>query len=390
MPKSKINDHRSKEGRKISYQVIRVEKFTKGSLVKIGAETERTAKNSRNKDIDETRTPLNIYFKKSNGGLNAEWKNIVAQTNASFKDTKKSVAFEGIIITSDKAFFEKLGFIQGEQPPSKVLEFFERSYQFVLKEIGYHGTDENILSAVIHFDETTPHLQLYYIPIVDQGKKKVYAKGSDGKVLRNEKGSPIQAKDVNGKGIYEYNALSSPKVCSSDFWEQRGGQVSFGNLQDDFYEQVAFRYGLERGEIGSNKKHTTKYEWEMKKLEEKINTLSKELKPLEEYLKAFEDAINGKKPFFKSGLEKQVVGLIAKYKLLEEEKKTTDKDKEYLFNELRKYEKQIPELQQHKEFLKFLSKYAPNELEEVKLVAKQRESLSRKPTKKKFNDFIKY
>ena len=77
-------------------------------------------------------------------------------------------------------------------------------------------------------------------------------------------------------------------------------------------------------------------------------------------------------------------------KLLEEEKKTTDKDKEYLFNELRKYEKQIPELQQHKEFLKFLSKYAPNELEEVKLVAKQRERLSRKPTKKKFNDFIKY
>ena len=140
-------------------------------------------------------------------------------------------------------------------------------------------------------------------------------------------------------------AVPSPKICSSDFWEQRGGQVSFGNLQDDFYEQVACRYGLERGEIGSNKKHTTKYEWEMKKLEEKKNTLSKELKPLEEYLKAFEDAINGKKPFFKSGFEKQVVGLIAKYKLLEQEKKTTDKDREYLFNELQKYEKQLPELQ---------------------------------------------
>ena len=322
--------------------------------------------------------------------MNAEWKSIATKTNATFKDTKKSVAFEGIIVTSDKTFFEKLGYVQGEQPPPKVLEFFNDCYKFVLREIGYHGTDENILSAVIHFDETTPHLQLYYVPIVDQGKKKVYAKGSDGKVLRNEKGSPIQAKDVNGKGIYEYNALSSPKICSSDFWEQRGGQVSFGSLQDDFYEQVAYRYGLDRGEIGSNKKHTTKYEWEMKKLEEKKNTLTEELKPLEEYLKAFEDAINGKKPFFKSGLEKQVVGLIAKYKLLEEEKKTTDKDKAYLFTELRKYEKQIPELQQHKEFVQFLSKYAPKELEEAKLVAKQRESHSRKPTKRKFNDFIKY
>ena len=374
----------------ISYQVIRVQKFTKNSLGKIGAETERTSRNNRNQDIDVERTPLNLYFKKSPNGMNAEWKSIVEKTNATFKDTKKSVAFEGIIVTSDKTFFEELGYVQGEHPPPKVLEFFNDCYKFVLREIGYHGTDENILSAVIHFDETTPHLQLYYVPIVDQGKKKVYAKSSDGKVLRNEKGSPIQAKDVNGKGIYEYNALSSPKICSSDFWEQRGGQVSFGNLQDDFYEQVACRYGLDRGEIGSNKKHTTKYEWEMKKLEEKKNTLTKELKPLEEYLKAFEDAINGKKPFFKSGLEKQVVGLIAKHKLLEEEKKTTDKDKEYLFNELRKYEKQIPELQQHKEFVQFLSKYAPKELEEVKLVAKQRESHSRKPTKRKFNDFIKY
>ena len=379
-----------KEVKFISYQVIRVQKFTKNSLGKIGAETERTSRNNRNADIDTKRTPLNLYFKKTTNGMNAEWKSIATKTNATFKDTKKSVAFEGIIVTSDKTFFENLGYVQGEQPTAKVLEFFNDCYKFVLREIGYHGTDENILSAVIHFDETTPHLQLYYVPIVDQGKKKVYAKGSDGKVLRNEKGSPIQAKDVNGKGIYEYNALPSPKICSSDFWEQRGGQVSFGNLQDDFYEQVACRYGLDRGEIGSNKKHTTKYEWEMKKLEEKKNTLTEELKPLEEYLKAFEDAINGKKPFFKKDIEKQVVGLIAKYKLLEQEKKTTDKDREYLFNELQKYEKQLPELQRHKEFLHFIHQYAPNKLREAKIVANERKEEMELSTKRKFNSFYKY
>lgn len=389
MPKPKINDHRSKEVKIISYQVIRVQKFTKGSLVKIGAETERTAKNNRNKDIDETRTPNNIYFKKSNDGLHAEWKNIVARNNASFKDTKKSVAFEGIIITSDKVFFESLGYRQGEQPPSKVLEFFERAYKFVLKEIGYHGTDENILSAVIHLDETTPHLQLYYVPIVDYGKKKVYAKGNDGKVLRNEKGSPVQAKDINGKGKFEYKSLPQPKICSSDFWEQRGGQISFGNLQDDFYEQVAIRYGLQRGEIGSNKKHTTKYEWEMQKLEEKKQNLSDALKPMEEYLQAFDDAIKCKKPFFKGQLEKQVVGLIAKYKLLEEEKKISEKDSEFLFNELKKYEQQIPELKKHENFLKFLYKYAPDELEKTRKVAHERERRANNSTKNYFNYFSK-
>lgn len=28
------------------------------------------------------------------------------------------------------------------------------------------------MSAVVHLDETTPHLQLYYLPIVDEGRKK--------------------------------------------------------------------------------------------------------------------------------------------------------------------------------------------------------------------------
>ena len=103
----------------ISYQVIRVQKFTKNSLGKIGAETERTSRNNRNQDIDVERTPLNLYFKKSTNGMNAEWKSIVERTNATFKDTKKPVAFEGTIVTSDKTFFEKLGYVQGEQPPLK-------------------------------------------------------------------------------------------------------------------------------------------------------------------------------------------------------------------------------------------------------------------------------
>ncbi len=239
-----------------------MQKFTKDSLGKIGSESERTSNGHRNEDIDGERTPFNYYYKKSDGGFASTWKNIVHEVNATFKETKKSTAFEGIIVTSDKEFFQRLGYVAGEDPPPEVMRFFNRAYNFILREIGYHGTDQNVISAVIHFDETTPHLQLYYLPIVDKGKKKVYAKGADGKVLRNEKGSPIQAKDKHGKAIYELNELEQPKVCSSDFWEQRGGQLSFGNLQDAFYDEVSIRYGLERGEVGSNKKHTTKYEWQ--------------------------------------------------------------------------------------------------------------------------------
>ena len=149
------------------------------------------------------RTPLNYYFKKSEGGLNAQWKQTMEPLNATFKETKKVVAFEGVIITSDKTFFEAHGYVPGEPLPLELQRFFADSYAFLKRQIGYHGGDQNILSAAVHLDETTPHLQLYYIPVVDEGRKKVYAKGADGKVLRNEKGSPIQAKDKNGKSLYE-------------------------------------------------------------------------------------------------------------------------------------------------------------------------------------------
>lgn len=333
---------------------------------------------------------------------------------ATFNEKDNSIGFEGMIITSDSAFFEELGYVQGVAPPLEVKEFFDRAYNFALSYIGYHGTDKNILSAVIHFDETTPHLQLYYLPIVDTAKKKVYAKGADGKVLRNEKGSPIQAKDEHGKSIYEYVRLNKPKLCSSDFWAERGGQLSYGNMQDEFYDTVSVRYGLERGEVGSNKKHTTKYQWERAKQEAALaeieHTLSireqqadfvtgmrdkamnelneinaqkekaaEELKPLQEYLDAFHEAMNGNLPLSPTKLRKMIIGLTTEYKRLESEKKITDKDRENLFSELQKSEKQIPELERYKEFVSFLNTYAPDKLDEAKRTANERQTEKLRP-----------
>ena len=213
------------------------------------------------------------------------------ELNATFKETKKPAAFEGMIITSDTAFFERLGWKKGEETPYAVMEFFNRCYEFALRQIGYHGTDKNILSAVIHLDEKTPHLQLYYIPVVDTAKKKVYEKDKDGKVKRNAKGSPIQKKDEHGKSVYEYVELEQPKLCSSDFWAERGGQLSFGNMQDNFYEQVSVHYGLDRGEVGSNKKHTTKYQWQKAQQEAELAALEDEKVHAEEVIEQAQTAV---------------------------------------------------------------------------------------------------
>ena len=413
---------KSKEEILISHQVLRIEKFSKGDLGKIGAETERTTKHHRNEDIDSERTPLNYYFKKSEGGLNAQWKQTMQGLNATFKETKKAVAFEGVIVTSDKAFFEKHGYVPGEPLPLELQKFFADSYAFLKRQIGYHGSDRNILSAAVHLDETTPHLQLYYIPVVDEGRKKVYAKGADGKVLRNEKGSPVQAKDKNGKSLYERTQLEQPKVCSSEFWEQRGAQGSFGNLQDEFHEQVARYYGLERGEVGSSKKHTTKYQWqkqrqekeltekaaaltqvtaqieeteerlkqtqfradlaegrqahaerEAQRLERERERLTREVAPLSAAAEAFRQA--GEKKHDK----RQIPALVAENARLEKELEYSIKDQHGLYAELQESEKENAALKRDADTLCTLRTHAPDKLQEAIDTAKRRQESTRPP-----------
>lgn len=274
--------------------------------------------------------------------------------NVTFREKKDSVAFEGMIITSDTAFFKRLGWKKDEDTSYVVIDFFNRCYEFALQEIGYNGTDKNVLSAVIHLDETTPHLQLYYIPIVDTAKKKVYEKGTDGKVKRNEKGSPIQKKDERGKSLYEYVPLEQPKLCSSDFWSERGGQLSYGNMQDRFYEQISIHYGLGRGEVGSNKKHTTKYQWQKHKQEAELAALEaektraeeiigqateaeaiiSEAEPVKELLEDYEKAKSEKIPFSGKKKDEQIIALRTKNEQLEREIKVRGKDQEYLYKQL--------------------------------------------------------
>ena len=325
--------------------------------------------------------------------------------NATFKETKKAVAFEGVIITSDRAFFENLGYVPGEPLPYELQKFFADSYLFLLREIGYHGTDKNILSAAVHLDETTPHLQLYYLPVVDEGRRKVYAKGADGKVLRNEKGSPVQAKDEHGKSLYERTQLEQPKICSSEFWEQRGAQSSFANLQDEFQEQVARYYGLERGEVGSSKKHTTKYQWqkrqqerelaeqtealkqiqfraelaegrqahaerEAEKLESERKRLTREVAPLSAAAEAFK-AATGKKPD-----KRQIPALIAENARLAKELEYSHKDQTELYTELQKSEKERAALKADADTLRTLQTHAPEELKEAMDKATRRKQSS--------------
>lgn len=258
----------------MSSQVVRVQGFSKGSLSGIGNEAERGNVNHRNPDIDPERIHMNMAFKHTEHGFYAEWNNIKKDLNAQGKETKNGIAFEGMVITAEVKFFEeRFGWVKGEPMSPELVQYWHECYDWAVKEIGYQGTDRNIISAVVHADETSLHLQLYYVPITERWQEKVYAKGEDGKVLRTERGTPIQAKDENGKTIYrQVEDLTAPKLSRTEFWRVRGGQTSYSQMQDRFHEEIGKRYGLERGEVGSNAKHRTKAQYEAEQLKQEFET----------------------------------------------------------------------------------------------------------------------
>ena len=108
-----------------------------------------------------------------------------------------------MIFTSDKEFFEKIGFEETKR-------YFEESYKFVCNYKNLR--EKNIISAVVHLDEGTPHMHLAFIPV-------------------------IHTKDKNGNSI--------DKICSRDFWK---GRDSYRNLQNAYFEHITSKgFELERG-----------------------------------------------------------------------------------------------------------------------------------------------
>lgn len=65
-------------------------------------------------------------------------------------------------------------------------------------------------------------------------------------------------RDESGNPIYKTRRyITKPLLCHSEFWKQRGEQMSYSVLQECFYQSTSKRYGAKRGESTSLLKYTT-------------------------------------------------------------------------------------------------------------------------------------
>lgn len=312
------------------YQIARIQNFSKGSLKNVLNELDRTDGEFKNVGRDEKLAYLNHSYKDlRSGGEYATFDQILKECKCKpFVDKKGVTAFEGIMVTASPELFEQLGWVKGKPAPKAIEQYFDEAYALVCELIGFRGTDVNILSAKVHYDETTPHLQVDYIPIVENYQKKVYEKDENGKVKRNERGTPIQAKDENGKTIFE-EVKGEPKVSRADFWRERGGKNSYSLLQDTFYEKLGKQYGLERGKAGSNAKHKTNHQYHKEQADKELRQTQEQVleydlsspKKLTESKGAYEERVK---------THQQAVAVKQRNKQLDEREKALDKREKQL------------------------------------------------------------
>ena len=187
----------------MSYAIVRNEKLTRAEVNGKCTHNDRKAKCNTNKDIDPTRTHLNYYIKKNNYTYTKEFDKLRKEQNLAGHLRENSIIMCQMIFTSDQEFFNRIG----EQETKR---YFDECYKFICnyKNLG----EKNIISAVVHLDEGTPHLHLMFVPVVH---------------TKDKEGNPIE------------------KICARDFWK---GRDSYRKLQDAYFEHVKSKgFDLERG-----------------------------------------------------------------------------------------------------------------------------------------------
>lgn len=271
----------------MSYSVFRIQGIkTTGDLKGISKHNKDRVSHT-NQEIDKTRSKDNITLVQCSN-YSKEFNKIVDPMKAEHNERMKTMRSDRVktfdqhinssqndvacemIFTSDNEFFDGMS-------KDDIRNWAEKSLDFVTKDIGI--ARKNILHAIVHMDERTPHLHVVAVPLVQTYNKK-------------------QKKDVWSISRRQYIS----------------GKQQLSSMQDIYNKRMNDSgYSLERGEKGSERVHITKAEYEKQQLDsikqeinkaqnelikaknskedmkDHINTLERSLKALEGDYKAYRD-----------------------------------------------------------------------------------------------------
>ena len=192
--------------------VCHMKKYHKTDIAPVEQENERDETyQASNPQIDRTRTSGNYHIIKRQRSYTQFINDKIEALDLPTKVRKDAVLMCSFVVGSDRKFF-------GGLSPNEQRQFFAECTRFFAERY----REGNIISAVVHTDETTPHLHLNLIPIA---------------------GDRLCA-----KRLFDRKALTA--------------------LQTDLYREVGVKWNLQRGKEGSQAKHLDTAEFKAKKIVE--------------------------------------------------------------------------------------------------------------------------
>ena len=152
----------------MAYAVLRFAKHKGGASKALSAHHERTKEiYASNPDIDKSRTVQNYHLIAPRWSYGQEIRHRIRMAGCRVR--KDSVKFVDTLVTVSPEFAKAH---EAEMP-----EYFTRAFDFLKERVG----EENIISAVVHMDEKTPHMHLCFVPLTKD--KRLSAK----EILGNKK-----------------------------------------------------------------------------------------------------------------------------------------------------------------------------------------------------------
>jgi len=336
----------------MGYVVLHLEK-AKGTDSAMSSHIERTVKP---KNADETKTHLNKELLEFPEGVNNRTQAIQYRLdNARLKRkiANNQVRAIRILLSGSPEDMKRI------EDSGRMDEWCKDNLDWLKDTYG----KENLVSAVLHLDETTPHIHATVVPIVTGKSRKAK--------LKEEK------QESTGKKKYKTKDPNMARLCVDDVMTR----VKLKEYQNTYAEKMQM-YGLERGIDGSEARHITQPQY-YRELYQKNKTMQEDIAILLQQKEAEQQKLEELKSQVKKqevlkSVKSSFIGLISnseKEKLENENQELNDKienlDKELIKTKSDNYIKinqMEVQMKNDKSIVAKLNEYFPKVSEGIKII----------------------
>ena len=229
----------------MGYAVLHLEK-AKGTDSRMSAHIERTV---HPKNADRTRTHLNRELVQFPEGVRNRTQAIAHRIETAGirrKVSANQVKAIRILLTGSNKDMKQM------EAEGRIEDWCNDSLKWIRETYG----EQNLVSAVLHMDEKTPHIHATVIPIVTGERRKA------------------EQEEQNGKKKYRKKNPQDVRLCADDVMARH----RLKHYQDT-YAQAMNKYGLQRGVDGSLAKHISTMQY-YKQLVEQQDSLQENIENL--------------------------------------------------------------------------------------------------------------